>query len=160
MVKIFDPKNLKVCNYKEIFLLVWSLLFVIYISKVNLATLVKDNPQAPFSIATTPREGTTPFPDLLHFILDPHLIMLRIKQGSTKYYFLSLWYDLTWDWTLASQTIGEHSTHKANGPVYKHIIYIYIYIYIYICYILTFDPAQKCNSKVIHRKEVTHSNGQ
>ena len=28
------------------------------------------------------------------------------------------------------------------------------------CYILTFDPAQKCYSKVIHRKEVTHSNGQ
>ena len=27
-------------------------------------------------------------------------------------------------------------------------------------YILTFDPAQKCYSKVIHRKEVTHSNGQ
>ena len=30
----------------------------------------------------------------------------------------------------------------------------------YICYILTFDPVQKCYSKVIHRKEVTHSNGQ
>ena len=28
------------------------------------------------------------------------------------------------------------------------------------CYILTFDPAQKYYSKVIHRKEVTHSNGQ
>ena len=28
------------------------------------------------------------------------------------------------------------------------------------CYILTFDPAQKCYSKVMHRKEVTHSNGQ
>ena len=30
----------------------------------------------------------------------------------------------------------------------------------YVCYILTFDPAQKYYSKVIHRKEVTHSNGQ
>ena len=29
-----------------------------------------------------------------------------------------------------------------------------------ICYILTLDPAQKCYSKVIHRKEVTRSNGQ
>ena len=29
-----------------------------------------------------------------------------------------------------------------------------------LCYILTFDPAQKYYSKVIHRKEVTHSNGQ
>ena len=28
------------------------------------------------------------------------------------------------------------------------------------CYILTFDPAQKYISKVIHRKEVTHSSGQ
>ena len=28
------------------------------------------------------------------------------------------------------------------------------------CYILTFDPAPKYYSKVIHRKEVTHSNGQ
>ena len=27
------------------------------------------------------------------------------------------------------------------------------------CCILTFDPAQKCYSKVMHRKEVTHSNG-
>ena len=28
------------------------------------------------------------------------------------------------------------------------------------CYILTLALAQKCYSKVIHRKEVTHSNGQ
>ena len=28
------------------------------------------------------------------------------------------------------------------------------------CYILTFDLAQKYYSKVIHRKEVTNSNGQ
>ena len=28
------------------------------------------------------------------------------------------------------------------------------------CYILTLAPAQKCYSKVIHRKEVTHSNDQ
>ena len=30
----------------------------------------------------------------------------------------------------------------------------------YLCNILTFDQAQKCYSKVMHRKEVTHSNGQ
>ena len=35
-------------------------------------------------------EGTTPFPELLHFILDPYLIMLSVKQGSIKYHFLSL----------------------------------------------------------------------
>ena len=27
-----------------------------------------------------------------------------------KYYFKSLWYDETWDWTVFSLTIGEHST--------------------------------------------------
>ncbi len=31
---------------------------------------------------------------------------------------------------------------------------------VYTCYILTLAPAQKCYSKVIHRKEVTHFNGQ
>ena len=29
----------------------------------------------------------------------------------------------------------------------------------HICYILTFWPGQKCHSKVMQRKEVTHSNG-
>ena len=29
------------------------------------------------------------------------------KQGGIKYHFLSLWYDLTWDWTQVSQAIGE-----------------------------------------------------
>ena len=28
-----------------------------------------------------------------------------------------------------------------------------------ICCILAFDPAKKCYSKVMHRKEVTHSDG-
>ena len=28
-----------------------------------------------------------------------------------------------------------------------------------LCYILTFWPGQKCHSKVMHRKEVIHSNG-
>ena len=40
--------------------------------------------------------------------------MLRVKQGGIKYQFLSLWYDLTWYWTLISQAIGEHSNHYAN----------------------------------------------
>ena len=37
--------------------------------------------------------------------------MLSVKQGSIKYYFLSLWYDLTSDWTPVSQASREHSTH-------------------------------------------------
>ena len=78
-----------------------------------LAILVEGDPKAPFSIATTPRwsGGATPFPELLHFTLDPYFVMLSVKQGSIKYYYLSLWYDSTWDWTPASHTISEHSTH-------------------------------------------------
>ena len=33
--------------------------------------------------------------------------MLSVKQGGIKYHFLSLWYDLTWDWTPVSRTIRE-----------------------------------------------------
>ena len=58
--------------------------------------------------------SATPFPGLLHFTLDLHLITLSVKQASIKYHFLSLWYDSTWDWTSVSQTIGEHSTQSAN----------------------------------------------
>ena len=70
--------------------------------KVKLATVVKGDPKAPFSIATTttPKEGATPFLGLLHFTLDPYLTMLSVKQGGIKYllfylfyFFLSLWYD-------------------------------------------------------------------
>ena len=52
-------------------------------------------------------EGATPFPGLLHFTLDPYLIVLGAKQGGIKYHFLSLWYDSTWDWTPVSRIIGE-----------------------------------------------------
>ena len=40
--------------------------------------------------------------------------MLSVKQGSIKYHFLSLWYDLTRDWTQVSQAIGEHCNYHAN----------------------------------------------
>ena len=86
--------------------------------KVKLATLVKGDPKTPFSIATTPKEGTTPFPGLLHFTLDPYLIMLSAKQGGIKHHFLSLWYDSTGDWTPVSQTIGECSIHYKNKMLY------------------------------------------
>ena len=41
------------------------------------------------------------------------------------------------------------------------LLYIYIYIYIYIVILLYIDlrPGQTCHSKVMHRKEVTHSDG-
>ena len=48
-------------------------------------------------------------------ILDPYLIMLRVKRNSIKYHFLSLWYDSTWDQTLVS----EQSTHLANSVIFQ-----------------------------------------
>ncbi len=32
-------------------------------------------------------KGATPFRGLLHFTLDPYLIMLNVKQGGIKYHF-------------------------------------------------------------------------
>ena len=49
--------------------------------------------------------------------------MLSVKQEGIKYHFKSLWYDVTWDWTQVSQTISEHSTHLANEPVIKLILW-------------------------------------
>ena len=53
-----------------------------------MAIIAEGDPKAPFSIATTPRcRGVaTPFPVLIHFTLDPYLIML--SEGGIKYYFL------------------------------------------------------------------------
>ena len=51
--------------------------------------------------------------------------MLSVKQGGIKYHFLSLWYDMIWDWTgpLAntlparpmSGTLAENETNKYLG---------------------------------------------
>ena len=38
--------------------------------------------------------------------------MPSLKQGNIKYYFLSLWYDSTWDWTPVSRAI--RNAHLAN----------------------------------------------
>ena len=50
-------------------------------------TVVEGDLKAPFLIATVIGEGATPFPGLLHFTLDPCLIMLSVKQGGIKYHF-------------------------------------------------------------------------
>ena len=42
-------------------------------------------------------EGTNPFPGLLLFTLDTYLILLSVKQGGIKYYFKSIWYEVTLD---------------------------------------------------------------
>ena len=48
---------------------------------------------------------------------------MSAKQGSIKYDFVSLWYDSNGDWTSVSRNIGEHSTHKPNGPVMLYTVY-------------------------------------
>ena len=51
-------------------------------------------------------EGAIPFPWLLHFTLDPYLILRSVKQGAIKYHFLSFLYDSTCDdWTQVSRAI-------------------------------------------------------
>ena len=65
-------------------------------------------------------KGITAFPGLIHFTLDPALIILSVKLGGIKYHFLSLCYDSSWDYTLISWATGEHSF-----PVTSHNIYIY-----------------------------------
>ena len=75
-------------------------------------TLVEGDLKAPFSIGVG--EGTSLFPELFHFTLDPYLILLSVKQGGIKNHFLSHWYDLTWDWNQVFWAIDEHSNHYAN----------------------------------------------
>ena len=62
---------------------VWLLIII------KLATFVKGELKAPSSIATKLkcRGGTTQFPGLIHFTLDPYLIVLSVKQGGIKYHF-------------------------------------------------------------------------
>ena len=83
------------------------------VSKIKLVTVVEGDPKASFSIATTPRCRGERYSFLwiatLYF--DPYLIMLSVKQGSTKYHFygnINCWYDSTLEWTLVSRAISEH----------------------------------------------------
>ena len=62
----------------------------------KIAILVVGDPKLPHRGVG---EGATPFPGLFHFILDPYLIILSVKQSGIKYHFL------------VSQTFGDHSTH-------------------------------------------------
>ena len=60
------------------------------------------------------------------------------SRAASSTIFLSLWYDLTWDWTPVSQTIGKHSNYYATGPVkywYTDTLLPYMSI-IYLHYIL------------------------
>ena len=56
---------------------------------VLLSMYKEGDSKASFSIATTQmcRQERYSFAELLHFTLDPYLIMLSVKQGGIKYYF-------------------------------------------------------------------------
>ena len=77
---------------------------------VKLVTFVEGDLRAPFSIATTPRcrGGRYPIPWIAPLYRWSLTYNAEFKQGGIKYHFLSLWYDLTWDWTPVSQTTSEH----------------------------------------------------
>ena len=55
-----------------------------------MVTVVEGDPKVPFRLLPHQGvgEGAIPFLGLLHFTLDPYLIMLSVKQGDNKYYFL------------------------------------------------------------------------
>ena len=56
--------------------------------------------------------------------------MLGGKWKGIKFHFLNLWYDSTWDWTLVTWNIGEHSSYSANGPVNsKYIKLVNLFTY-------------------------------
>ena len=65
---------------KKLHFLISVLKYSSFKCEIKLVAMVEGDPKAPFSIATTQGvgEGATPFPGLLHFTLDPYLIMLSV----------------------------------------------------------------------------------
>ena len=93
-----------------------------------MATIVEGDPKAPFSIATTPwcMGGRYSFPGLLHFTLDPYLIMLSVKQGGIKYHFFLVF-------GMTRLGIEPWSPGPLVNTLTDRPIYIYIYISSYLC---------------------------
>ena len=58
-----------------------------------LSTVIKGDPIALFSIATTPRcrRGRYFFSGIAPLTHDPYFILLSVKQGGMKYHFLIIW---------------------------------------------------------------------
>ena len=95
----------------------------IYIILISWEILVKDDSKAPFSIAITSRYRRVryTFPWIAAITLDLYLIMLSVKQGGIKYYFL----------TLFSRIITYiYYIYVIYYSIYIYIIEPHIYIYI------------------------------
>ena len=54
--------------------------------------------------------------------------MLSVKQGVIKYHLLSLWYDMTWDWTQVSWAISKQIVYNCDKNMIIIIIIIIIII--------------------------------
>ena len=77
------------------------------------------------------REGATLFPGLLHFTLDPYLIILSVKQGHIKYHF---WvFGMTWS-GIEPQSPGPLANTLPRRPMgwYKPINK-WMYVGFYVC---------------------------
>ena len=89
----------------------WTFMGSTYLSVPH---LVAGDSKAPFSIAITPRcrggRYSIPWIAPLYPWSVPYSAEY-LARWHQEQFFLSLWYDLTWDWTLVSQIIGKHSTH-------------------------------------------------
>ena len=68
-----------------------------------------------YSIATTPRCRTQHLSLDCSTYLDPHLIMLNVKQEGRKYHFSSRWYDTTWAWTPVTGPLAIWSIWCSRG---------------------------------------------
>ena len=81
-----------------------------------MATVDEGDQKAPFSIATTPkcRRGRYSFP-WIAALYPWYVPYISVKQGGIKVPFLSLWYDLIWDWTQVSRTIGVLSVQEITN---------------------------------------------
>ena len=78
--------------------------------------------------------------------------MLRAKQGSIKYDFLSLWYDSTWDWTPVSWTIGKTLNSLGQIKTYlPHSSSLKAHHFTNFCHACN-DPLSKCLIKSTNRK--------
>ena len=102
----------------------------IYIYIYKLATIVEGNPKAPFSIATTPscRGGRYSFPGLLYFTLDPYLIMLSVKQGSSTIFRV---FGMTRP-GIEPRSPGPLANTLTPRPMSGVPMYVYIYIHIHV----------------------------
>ena len=129
-----------ICVYICVYISVYICVYI-----VMLVTVVESNLKAPFTIASYSKVyQRVRLLSLLHFTFDTYLIILSVKQGGIKYYFLSLWYDnlglnpgLTghW-WTL--YLLSQYIYFCVFVYIYMCIcicLYMYIYIYAYIFYI-------------------------